>query len=196
MLSPCFLASLLHHLHKLVEVDAALALVVEVVNHAENLLVGEAAVLLDVLGEVAHVVDRDDAVLVIVEHGKDLGGLLARVAAGDELGCAEAELVEVEVQAVDGALLVLPVGRHGAVGLELAKVLGLGEVEAERGEGVAELVAVEVALLLHVHQVEDLVNVLAVLVGDAGVVLVGGHLRGRRRLALSLVVLAGAGAAD
>jgi hypothetical protein len=49
------LTGLLHHLNKLFKVDAALAVMVEMLNHTLDLLVGHGSLLLDILSQSAHV---------------------------------------------------------------------------------------------------------------------------------------------
>lgn len=139
-----------HNLGELVDVDAALSLRVELLNHRLELLLLHA--LADLAHRAAQVVERDYALALDVEQLEGAVALLHRVAvvherARDPLPDGQREL------APHGRALALrvPLDRLDAILDQVRVRLRLGQLEPQRPQAEPELVVVEAAVLVYVE---------------------------------------------
>lgn len=149
---------------ELLAAHAPLALDVELLDHAVDLVLGD--VLVELLDDGAQVVDGDDALGALVEEHEGLEQLLARVAGGDVAGGDALEALAREAQVHDagragGQRLAGHRGQRRPVGLRVGGRLEGGDqvrarqvAEAEGLERVAELGEVELVVLVHVEELE------------------------------------------
>lgn len=149
---------------ELLAADAALALDVELLDHAADLVLRD--VLVELLDDGTQVVDGDEAAGALVEEREGPQQLLARVAGGDVARGDALEALARQAQVHDAGRAGRrrlarhrrqrrPVGLRAGRGPEGRDQVRAREVaEAERLQRVAELGEVELVVLVHVEELE------------------------------------------